>query len=121
MSTQKIPQEATKLKKLAKITARYMEMEEFKDSDHHAGYFCYNCMYFIKPNHCAIVTDEGPDAYGMTSDKIHLTKYVLCGKQINRKYILVAPALENQTSPPQMSLQLFHVKYAMQHLTQGKS
>jgi hypothetical protein len=31
-STQNIPQEATKLKKLAKATARYMEMEEFKDS-----------------------------------------------------------------------------------------
>jgi hypothetical protein len=30
-STQNIPQEATKLKKLAKATARYMEMEEFKD------------------------------------------------------------------------------------------
>ena len=35
MSTQNIPQEATKLKNLAKATARYMEMEEFKDSDHH--------------------------------------------------------------------------------------
>jgi hypothetical protein len=32
MSPQNIPQEATKLKKLAKATARYMEMEEFKDS-----------------------------------------------------------------------------------------
>lgn len=29
-STQNIPQEATKLKKLAKVTARYMEMEEFR-------------------------------------------------------------------------------------------
>ena len=37
MSTQNIPQEATKLKKLAKAAARYMEMEEFKDSDHHTG------------------------------------------------------------------------------------
>ena len=34
--------------KLAKATARYMEMEEFKDSDHHTGYFCYNCVYFMK-------------------------------------------------------------------------
>jgi hypothetical protein len=34
-STQNIPQEATRLKKLAKVTARYMEMEEFKDSDHY--------------------------------------------------------------------------------------
>jgi hypothetical protein len=23
---------------------------EFKDSDHHTGYFCYNCTYFMKPN-----------------------------------------------------------------------
>ena len=38
-STQNIPQEATKLKKLAKATARYMEMEEFKESDHHMGVF----------------------------------------------------------------------------------
>jgi hypothetical protein len=30
MSTQNIPQEATKLKKLAKATARYMEMKKSK-------------------------------------------------------------------------------------------
>jgi hypothetical protein len=30
-STQNIPQEATKLKKLSKVTARYMQMDEFKD------------------------------------------------------------------------------------------
>jgi hypothetical protein len=70
MSTQNISREATKLKKLAKVAARYMEMEEFKDSDHHTGYFCYNCMYFIRPNHCAIVTDEGPDVNGKTSGQI---------------------------------------------------
>jgi hypothetical protein len=69
-SSQKIPQEATKLKKLAKVTARYMEMEQFKDSDHHTGYFCYNCIYFMKPNHCAIVTDEGPDVYDKSSGEI---------------------------------------------------
>jgi hypothetical protein len=35
-STQNIPQEATKLNKLPKVTAaRYMEMEQFKDSEHH--------------------------------------------------------------------------------------
>ena len=69
-STQNIPQEATKLKRLAKTTARYMEMEEFKDSDHHTGYFCYNCIYFMKPNHCAIATDEGADVYGKSSGQI---------------------------------------------------
>jgi hypothetical protein len=70
MSSQNIAQEATKRKKLSKTSARYMEMEEFKDSDHHTGYFCYNCIYFMKPNHCAIVTDKGPDIYGKTSDEI---------------------------------------------------
>ena len=45
-----------------------MEMEEFKDSDHHTGYFCYNCIYFMKPNHCAIVADEGHD--GTSPDEI---------------------------------------------------
>ena len=69
-STQNISQEATKLKKLAKATAIYMEMEQFKHSDHHTGYFCYNCIYFIKPNHCGIVTDEGSDAFGKTSGEI---------------------------------------------------
>jgi hypothetical protein len=69
-STQNIPQEATNLKKLAKVTARYIEMEEFKDSDHHTGYFCYNCTFFMKPNYCAIVTDGGADVYGTSSGKI---------------------------------------------------
>jgi len=66
-STQNIPQEATMLKKLAKVSARYIEMEQFSNSDHHTGYFCYNCTYFMKPNHCAIVTDEGQDVNGQTS------------------------------------------------------
>jgi hypothetical protein len=67
MSTQNIPQEATQQKKLPKIAARYMEVEQFKDSDHHRGYFCYNCAYFVKPHHCAIVTDEGMDILGHSS------------------------------------------------------
>ena len=70
MSSQNIDQEATKRKKLSKTSTRYIEMKEFKDSDHHSGYFCYNCIYFMKPNHCAIVTDEGPDIYGTTSGEI---------------------------------------------------
>jgi hypothetical protein len=36
-STQNIPQEATKLKKLSKVKSRYLEMEQFKDSDHYTG------------------------------------------------------------------------------------
>lgn len=69
-SSQKIPQEATQQKKLIKIAARYIELEQFKDSDHHKGYFCYNCTYFVKPHHCAIVTDEGMDILGRSSGVI---------------------------------------------------
>ena len=75
-STQNIPQEATKLKKLSKVKSCYMEMEQFKDSDLHTGYFCYNCIYFMKPNHCAIVTDEGPDVHDKASGEI--ARYGIC-------------------------------------------
>ena len=47
--------------KLSKATAGYTEVEQFKNSDLHTGYFCYNCEYFLKPNRCAIVKDTGPD------------------------------------------------------------
>ena len=67
MSTQNISEEATQQKKLPKIGARYIELEQFKDSDHHKGYFCYNCAYFVKPHNCAIVTDEGMDILGRSS------------------------------------------------------
>ena len=69
-SSQNIPQEATQQKKLTKVGARYVEIEEFKDSDHHKGYFCYNCTYFVKPHNCAIVTDEGMDILGHSSGVI---------------------------------------------------
>jgi hypothetical protein len=69
-SSQDISQEATQQKKLTKVGARYVEREEFKDSDHHKGYFCYNCAYFVKPHHCAIVTDEGMDILGHSSGVI---------------------------------------------------
>jgi hypothetical protein len=70
MSTQNISEEATQQKKLPKIAARYIELEQFKDSDLHKGYFCYNCAYFVKPHHCAIVTDEGMDILGSSSGVI---------------------------------------------------
>src|SRR5687767_15746485 len=69
-STQKIPQSATEHNKLRKVTSGYMEIDEFKNSDTHRGYFCYNCEYFIKPNHCMIVTDEGQDLHGYVSGSI---------------------------------------------------
>jgi hypothetical protein len=70
LSTQKIPQEATQLNKLTKAISGYLEIEAFKDSDTHRGYFCYNCVYFMEPNHCAIVTDEGQDIDGNVSQLI---------------------------------------------------
>ncbi|MDQ3869428.1 MAG: hypothetical protein M3250_07705 [Thermoproteota archaeon] len=70
ISTQNIPNDATKQKKLTKTAARYVELEQFKDSDYHKGYFCYNCVYFLKPHHCAIVTDEGIDILGHSSNVI---------------------------------------------------
>ena len=69
-STQKIPQEALQLNKLTKVSSGYLEISPFKNSDTHRGYFCYNCIYFMKPNHCAIVTDEGPDVDGNVSNVI---------------------------------------------------
>ena len=53
--------------KMSKATYGYFELEHFKNADLHTGYFCYNCTYFIKDNHCAIVEDSGPDIYGKES------------------------------------------------------
>lgn len=70
MSTQKIPKEALDLNKLSKVSSGYVEISAFENSDTHKGYFCYNCIYFLKPNHCAIVTDEGQDLDGNVSNEI---------------------------------------------------
>jgi hypothetical protein len=75
-STQKIPQEALQLNKLTKVSSGYLEISAFKNSDTHRGYFCYNCIYFMKPNHCAIVTDEGQDVDGNVSNVI--APYGIC-------------------------------------------
>ncbi len=70
ISTQNIPQEAIKLKKLPKSRVGYMEIDKLANANTKKGYFCYNCMYFIKPNHCTLVTDEGMDVNGQTSGSI---------------------------------------------------
>ena len=75
-STQKIPQQASEHNKLTKVTSGYVEIDEFKDSDTHKGYFCYNCEYFIEPDHCMIVTEEGQDLNGNVSSKI--LPYAVC-------------------------------------------
>jgi len=85
-SIQKIPQNATEHNKLTKVTSGYMEIDAFKDSDTHKGYFCYNCDYFIKPNHCMIVTYEGQDLNGNVSGSIlPYAVYALYGPQMKRR------------------------------------
>jgi len=74
-STNNIPTEK-QYPKLSKALSGYFEIEHFKNADLHTGYFCYNCTYFIKPNHCAIVEDSGPDVYNKESGVIAL--YGLC-------------------------------------------
>jgi hypothetical protein len=56
--------------KLSKAKSTYVEIDFFKNADLHTGYFCYNCLYFIGPNHCAIVEDGGPDVQGKQSGVI---------------------------------------------------
>jgi hypothetical protein len=70
LSTQKIPQEATQINILTKVPSGYIEISNFKNSDLHSGYFCYNCIFFMKPNHCAIVIDEGQDLDGNVAEVI---------------------------------------------------
>lgn len=53
--------------KLSKAVSGYNQIDMFKNADLHTGYFCYNCTYFIKDSHCAIVEDSGPDVNGSDS------------------------------------------------------
>jgi len=57
----------TQYPKISKASSGYLEIGHFRSADLHTGYFCYNCTYFIKDNHCAIVEDTGPDIYGEES------------------------------------------------------
>ena len=62
----------TKFQKQSKLKSAYVEREEFKDSNFHSGYFCYNCIYWIDSlgGKCMIVDDEGPDVFGKISNII---------------------------------------------------
>lgn len=53
--------------KLSKAASGYLEIDHFKNADQKAGYFCYNCVYFIKNSQCAIVENRGPDVDGKES------------------------------------------------------
>ncbi|MGN6346398.1 MAG: hypothetical protein ACTHME_01720 [Candidatus Nitrosocosmicus sp.] len=63
---------SSKFQKQSKLKAAYMEREEFKDSDPHKGFFCYNCIYRMDSmgEKCMIVDDKGPDILGNISDVI---------------------------------------------------
>ena len=74
-SSQNLSQ-ATQQKKVTKVGTKDIQLDEFKDSDHHKGYLCYDCVYFVKPHHCAIVTDEGIDIQDNISGVI--TPHGLC-------------------------------------------
>jgi len=54
-------------RKILKCTSGYVEEVSFSKANLDAGYFCKNCTYFIKDNHCAIVEDTGPDVNGTVS------------------------------------------------------
>jgi hypothetical protein len=56
--------------KLSKATSGYLEIENFEKSALNTGYFCYNCLYFIEGDDCAIVRQQGPDVNGKESGTI---------------------------------------------------
>jgi hypothetical protein len=43
------------------MTSGYLEVDLFKNADLNKGYFCNNCLYYIKDNKCSIVQTDGPD------------------------------------------------------------
>ncbi|HET9806364.1 MAG TPA: hypothetical protein VFP49_05615 [Nitrososphaeraceae archaeon] len=67
-----IMENVTKFQKQSKLKAGYLERDEFKDSNLHKGFFCYNCIYWIDMTggKCMIVDDKGPDLFGNVSDVI---------------------------------------------------
>ncbi len=57
--------------KLSKATSGYIEILLFENANLNAGYFCNDCVYFIKQgSQCAIVKNDGPDVNGEQSDII---------------------------------------------------
>ena len=62
----------TKFQKLTKLRSCYVEHDEFRDSDLHKGFFCYNCIYWMDMDggRCMIVDNKGSDTFGNISDVI---------------------------------------------------
>lgn len=69
VSTTSIPKNKN-YPKLSKATSGYLEIPNFEKSDLNTGYFCYNCLYFIKEDDCAIVRQDGPDVNGEETGRI---------------------------------------------------
>ncbi len=53
-----IPQELTKLNKPQNITARYMEMQQFKDSVTIQNVSDITAKYILKQDHCSITMEK---------------------------------------------------------------
>jgi len=72
MSTsQLIPGSPAQYPKLSKAVSGYLEIDLFQNSHVQEGYFCNNCIYFMRDsNQCAIVEDSGADVNGIISGKI---------------------------------------------------
>jgi hypothetical protein len=66
MSARLIPKDKN-YPKLSKATSGYVENPYLEKSDLKRGYFCYDCLYFINGNDCAIVRKDGPDVNGQVS------------------------------------------------------
>ena len=66
-----IMENVTKFKKQSKLTAGYVERDEFKDSNLKKGFFCYNCIYWIDMTggKCMIL-DTLPNTSGPLSSTI---------------------------------------------------
>jgi hypothetical protein len=69
MSTKSIPKNKS-YPKLSKATSGYLEIANFEKSDLNTGYFCYDCLYFVEGDDCAIVRQDGPDVNGEQSGRI---------------------------------------------------
>ena len=63
--------------KLSKATSGYLEIPYFENANLNAGYFCNDCIYYMKEgNECAIVKNDGPDVNGKESGTI--APYGIC-------------------------------------------
>ncbi len=68
----------TKLDRVSKLIAKYVEFPQFKNADLKKGYFCANCIYFWEGHDdCAIVCAKGESLDGVSSTRI--APYGMCG------------------------------------------